>query len=263
MQELSQFLDFFPENGTGYMVMEYLDGCTLEQYTTSERRLESSVALKLLIPVADALRACHAQGLIHRDISPDNIFLTSDNRVKLLDFGAARFALGAHSTNFSVILKEGYAPFEQYQRNGRQGPWTDVYALTATLYRLLTGKLPPTAPDRLGAIVVLSDGMDDQFGGAGRHEVLDKLAIDPTPIYGLGASPQRNNPKVDTALKDFAALVRASGGDFRRVALKTLDKDYLESSMRSRRVRHGGAIVHVARHHTPQFGKCDGASGRS
>src|SRR6516165_10641737 len=142
-------LDFFPENGTGYMVMEYLDGSTLEQYMVAHGRLDIQVVLQLLIPVADALRACHAAGLIHRDISPDNIFLTSDGRVKLLDFGAARVAMGSQSTNLSVILKEGYAPFEQYQRNGRQGPWTDIYALTATLYRLLTGDLPVTAPDRV------------------------------------------------------------------------------------------------------------------
>ena len=142
-------LDFFEENGTGYMVMEYLDGSTLDQYVTTTGRLDIPVILELLIPVADALRACHAAGLIHRDISPDNIFLTSDGRVKLLDFGAARAAIGSQSTNLSVILKEGYAPFEQYQRNGRQGPWTDIYALTATLYRLLTDALPVTAPDRV------------------------------------------------------------------------------------------------------------------
>ena len=76
-------LDFFPENGTGYMVMEYLDGSTVEQYLSSTRRLNLSAALGLLVPVADALRACHAVGLIHRDISPDNIFLTSDDRVKV------------------------------------------------------------------------------------------------------------------------------------------------------------------------------------
>ena len=143
-------LDFFPENGTGYMVMEYLDGRTLEQYIAAAGRLDVLVALQILVPVADALRACHAAGLIHRDISPDNIFLTSDGRVKVLDFGASRFAIGARSTNLSVILKEGFAPFEQYQRNGRQGAWTDLYALTATLYRLVTDELPVTAPDRVG-----------------------------------------------------------------------------------------------------------------
>jgi serine/threonine protein kinase len=142
-------LEFFPANGTGYMVMEYLDGTTLDQYLGESGPLDMTLAIQLLIPVADALRACHSVGLIHRDISPDNIFLTSDRRVLVLDFGAARFAVGQQSTNLSVILKEGYAPFEQYQRNGRQGAWTDIYALTATLFRLLTGELPPPAPDRI------------------------------------------------------------------------------------------------------------------
>jgi serine/threonine protein kinase len=126
-------LDFFPENGTGYMVMEYLAGNTLEQYMNMVGRIDVPIALRVLVPVADALRACHAVGLIHRDISPDNIILASDGRVKLLDFGAARFAIGPRDSNMSVILREGYAPFKQYQRNGRQGPWTDIYALTATL----------------------------------------------------------------------------------------------------------------------------------
>ena len=96
-------LDFFEENGTGYMVMEYLDGGTLDQHVTASGALDIPVILELLIPVADALRACHAAGLIHRDISPDNIFLTSDGRVKLLDFGAARAAIGSRSTNLSVM----------------------------------------------------------------------------------------------------------------------------------------------------------------
>jgi serine/threonine protein kinase len=148
-------LDFFPENGTGYLVMEYLDGSTLEQYAATAGRLDIPVALRLTMPVADALRACHAVGLIHRDVSPDNIFLTSDGRVKVLDFGAARFAVGSQSSHLSVILKEGYAPFEQYQQNGRQGPWTDIYALTATLYRLVTGRLPVSAADRVAGTPLL------------------------------------------------------------------------------------------------------------
>lgn len=143
-------LDFFSGNGTAYMVLKYEDGMTLEQYLVSVGPLPAVTVLQLLAPVATALRACHGVGLIHRDISPDNIFLTQDHRIKLFDFGASRFALNPEGSNLSVILKEGFAPFEQYQRNGRQGPWTDIYALTATLYRLLTGGLPPSAPDRLG-----------------------------------------------------------------------------------------------------------------
>jgi serine/threonine protein kinase len=176
--------DFFPENSTGYIVMEYLDGNTLEQYIAARGPLEIPVILRLLIPVADALRACHATGLIHRDISADNIFVTSDGRVKLIDFGAARAAIGSHSTGLSVILKEGYAPFEQYLRNGRQGPWTDIYALSATLYRLLTGDLPVTAPDRVAGTPLTSPSEKGIKLPLGLQALLDKgLAIRPEDRY--------------------------------------------------------------------------------
>jgi serine/threonine protein kinase len=193
-------LDFFQENDTAYMVMEYLDGSTLEQYMTAKGRLDISVILELVVPVADALRACHAIGLIHRDIAPDNIFLTSDGRVKLLDFGAARFAIGSRSTNLSVILKEGYAPFEQYQRNGRQGPWTDIYALTATLYRLLTNELPTTAPDRVGGTRLPLPAEKGIKLAGGLQALLQK---------GLAIRPEERYQTVDAFLSDLKAASTA------------------------------------------------------
>ncbi len=191
-------LDFFPENGTGYMVMEYLSGSTLEQYIATEGRLDYKIALRLLAPVADALRACHAVGLIHRDISPDNIFLTGDGRVKVLDFGAARFAIGSRSTNLSVILKEGYAPFEQYQRNGRQGPWTDIYALSATLYRLLTAELPTTSPDRLAGTPLPPPREKGVKIPAGLQRLLDK---------GMAIQAEQRYQSVDTFLSDLREVL--------------------------------------------------------
>jgi serine/threonine protein kinase len=200
-------LDFFEENGTGYMVMEYLDGSTLDQYVTATGPLNIPVILELLIPVADALRACHAAGLIHRDISPDNIFLTSDGRVKLLDFGAARAAIGSQSTNLSVILKEGYAPFEQYQRNGRQGPWTDIYALTATLYRLLTGDLPVTAPDRVAGMPLPSPSEKGVQLPQGLQALLDK---------GLAIRSEQRYQTIDDFLSDLKAVRRTPSPDNRK-----------------------------------------------
>ena len=143
--------NYFRAHGTGYCVMEYVEGITLRQYLDQQPggKLGVEAAWTLLMPVMDALRAVHKDGLLHRDIAPDNIYLTQDGRVKLLDFGAARFAAGEHSKSLSVILKPGYAPEEQYRARGKQGPWTDVYGLGATLYRAITGQVPPDSLDRL------------------------------------------------------------------------------------------------------------------
>ncbi len=143
--------NFFRAHGTGYCVMDYVEGITLRQYLDQQPggRISVADALQLLTPVMDALRAVHKDGLLHRDLAPDNIYLTQDGRIKLLDFGAARFAASEHSKSLSIILKPGYAPEEQYRTKGRQGPWTDVYGLAATLYRAITGQVPPEALDRL------------------------------------------------------------------------------------------------------------------
>ncbi len=145
--------NFFRAHGTGYCVMDYVEGITLRQYLELQPggRISFDAAFKLLTPVMDALRIVHKEGLIHRDISPDNIYLTQEGRVKLLDFGAARFAAGEHSKSLSIILKPGYAPEEQYRTKGKQGPWTDVYGLAATFYKAITATIPPESMDRLDA----------------------------------------------------------------------------------------------------------------
>ena len=141
---------FFRANGTGYMVMEYVDGITLKTYLERHGgRIPFQTALALLMPVMDALRAVHKVDLLHRDIAPDNIYIATGGQVKLLDFGAARAAVRDQSQSLSMIFKPGYAPWEQCHKGGRQGPWTDVYALAATLYRAITGSPPPESPDRM------------------------------------------------------------------------------------------------------------------
>ena len=139
----------FRDNGTAYLVMEYLDGVTFQDFLGRRGgKITFETAQRVMLPVMDALGAVHAEGILHRDISPDNIYLTRNGKVKLIDFGAARNALSQKSRNLSIILKEGYAPEEQYRASGVQGPWTDVYATAATLYHAITGQIPQPSLDR-------------------------------------------------------------------------------------------------------------------
>ena len=141
---------FFGENGTGYLVMNYYEGYTLEEYIEKQSGwLPEDEALYIIHDVLKGLEAAHDAGVLHRDIDPSNIYLTGDGRVVLLDFGAARAAVGERTQTLSVMLKRGYAPHEQYHSRGEQGPWTDIYATAATLYRTLTGYKPPEAPARV------------------------------------------------------------------------------------------------------------------
>jgi len=142
--------DVFKANGTIYIVMYYVNGIDLNQYLKDQGgKLAVDDALKIMKVVLKSLSKVHDSGLVHRDISPDNIFITIDNQVKLLDFGASRYTVGQGEKTISVILKHGFAPIEQYSSKGKQGPWTDVYASAATLYKLITGIKPPEAIERL------------------------------------------------------------------------------------------------------------------
>lgn len=139
---------YFEENNTAYFVMDYVQGTSLQDYLKQRGRLSWEETKHILEPVIEALASVHSRGVIHRDVTPDNIYITNDGTVKLLDFGAARYSLGDKSRSLDVVLKHGYAPREQYSRHGRQGPYTDVYALGATFYYCLTGRLPPDSIDR-------------------------------------------------------------------------------------------------------------------
>ena len=137
----------FEENNTAYYAMEYLEGMDLKSTLLKRGKMRWEQLSVYMSMVINSLKSIHARGLIHRDISPDNIFLTTNGRAKLIDFGSLRSY--NNPNGLTAILKHNFAPYEQYQTNGNQGPWTDIYALCVTMYYSLGGVLPPKAPDRL------------------------------------------------------------------------------------------------------------------
>ena len=146
--EIVHVHDFFPDNNTAYIVMELLVGNTLHTVLAQQKRIPVKRLFEIMEPVLQTMNAMHRAGIIHRDISPDNFMLLDNGQLKLLDFGCARDVDKEHT--MTVMLKHGYAPMEQYT-GYNQGPWTDIYALCATLYHCLTGEMPPKALERLSA----------------------------------------------------------------------------------------------------------------
>lgn len=146
-QNLVRVFDLFRCNGTVYYTMEYLEGTDLRGCLKQNGPMEWSVLGPMMQELLRTLSHLHKMNLIHRDISPDNLFLTTDHRIHLIDFGSVRTYRGNRS--FTVHLKDYFAPWEQYESKGKQGPWTDIYSLSVTMYLLLTGKLPPKAGERI------------------------------------------------------------------------------------------------------------------
>lgn len=208
--------DFFLFNNTAYIVMDYLEGITLKEYLKTKTTIPFDEAVTLLMPIMEDLVKVHETGLIHRDISPDNIMILKDGTARLMDFGAARQSEGTDSKSLSIVLKPGYTPEEQYRSRGEQGPWTDVYALCATIYKAITGILPDEslqrlvedtvkAPSELGVNIPKEKEQALMKGLAvfrkDRYENMAQL------INGL-----KNGEKTDQSLISKAVSSMASGG---------------------------------------------------
>jgi serine/threonine protein kinase len=170
-------IEYFEENSTAYIVMEYLAGITLKEFLENNLKdVESSI--EIISHVCSALKAIHKAGIIHRDVSPDNIFLCNNGDIRLLDFGAARFSSDEEQQR-TVILKPGFAPPEQYEKVNIQGPWTDIYALGATFYYMLTGIKPDESVNRkiedtLRAPHELDDTIPEYISNA----IMQAMAVD-------------------------------------------------------------------------------------
>jgi len=147
-------LRFLESNGTAYTVMEYEEGHTLAQHLKqSNQRIDESSLLRIVMPILNGLQAVHEARLLHLDIKPENIYLRKDGSPMLIDFGSARHAMSGAGHASRTALTHGYAPVEQYPDKGELGPWSDVYAIGATMYRCVTGKHPDSALDRYRALL--------------------------------------------------------------------------------------------------------------
>jgi serine/threonine protein kinase len=147
LQGIVRVWDSFEANQTAYIVMDYIDGITLKEYIAGHGGMEYDECIEMLSPILKSLITLHNHSVIHRDISPDNLMVGMDNCLYLIDFGAAREVDYGKTT--TILLKQGYAPPEQYLRDGEMGAWTDVYAICAVIYTALSGKTPMDAIARL------------------------------------------------------------------------------------------------------------------
>ena len=190
--QIIRVLNCFETNNTAYIVMDYVEGITLTQWVAQRG---GKVSARELLPMMEglfkALAQVHESGLIHRDISPDNVML-ADGQLRLLDFGVAR-EVGRRTETLTMTLRHGYAPVEQYQPMG-QGPWTDVYALSATIYFCLTGKKPPHALERLCEDKLVTP---IRAGADLTHKQEQVL------LYGMGVRPRRRFQSVAAMAKEL------------------------------------------------------------
>jgi serine/threonine protein kinase len=138
---------FFEANGTAYMVMEFVEGAALGEWIKTRRPLAEAQAAAIVAPLLEGLEVIHKAGYMHRDVKPGNIYIRDDGSPVLLDFGSAR----QRAVELTAVVSPGYAPFEQYHSQGKQGPWSDIYALAGVLYWMVTGTMPLEAPARVRA----------------------------------------------------------------------------------------------------------------
>ena len=190
-------LDTFQANNTAYIVMEYLEGDTLKTLLKTKGVFDATKLIKLMEPVMKSLSVMHRTGFIHRDISPDNIMLTNNGRLKLMDFGSARYFLNQDS-ELSVMLKQGYAPVEQYSSRSQQGPYTDVYALCATIYTCITGSVPENSLDRSRY-----DTLVPPSAKGVRISPVHEKAL----LHGLQPNAAARCPDMETLMREFNGVV--------------------------------------------------------
>lgn len=190
--------DTFLANETAYIVMEYLEGETLKEKIKREGKIPVNETIGIISDVLKTLSVVHKENIIHRDIAPDNIYICNDGRIKLLDFGASRYATVQHSKSLSVILKEGYAPEEQYRSKGIQGSWSDMYAVGATMYKMLTTVTPEDAMER---------AENDKLKPVGKYGVKLKKSVENAMMNAMNVFAEDRTQNAEAFLAELNADV--------------------------------------------------------
>lgn len=176
-------LDIFEENNTSYIVMEYVPGITLQQKVDSEGKMSVPEAINCMAQLAEAVSYIHAQHVLHRDIKPDNVMITPDNRIVLVDFGSAREFVNDEVQNHTAIITHGYAPMEQYAANGKKGNYTDIYALGGVFYFALTGEKPMDAIDRTMGQMKSPKELNPEIPDAVNKTIMKAMEMKPEDRY--------------------------------------------------------------------------------
>ena len=176
-------IDIFDENGTSYMVMPFIEGHTLQSIVEKNGPMEYEMAVNYIVRICDALAYIHSKNILHRDVTPDNIIVTPEQKTVLIDFGSARKFVNDKTQRHTTILKQGYAPLEQYSATSRKGAYTDLYSLGGVFYYILTGKRPMDATERtmeqLIEPIVLSPQIPEQINSV----IMKAMAMDCSERY--------------------------------------------------------------------------------
>ena len=191
---------FFEENDTAYIIMEYLEGENLSQKLKRDGKFEAEDIFKMFLPMMNTLDKMHHENIIHRDISPDNVRILPDNTLMLMDFGSARYYTGMEKKTMSVQFKPGYAPFEQYNKKGNQGPWTDVYSLCATIYKCVTGVTPVDALER---------SQEDTLQRPSELGIHIPESLENIIMYGMAIRPENRCQSMSELLKITADAINS------------------------------------------------------
>ena len=241
--------DCFTANGTAYIVMEYVEGETLDDRLKRRGRLNEAELTAILNPLVEGLRQVHGAGFLHRDITPRNILLRKDGTPVLIDFGSARQMVGARSRSMTAVVTPGYAPLEQYSSRGRQGAWTDIYGLSAVAYRCITGTVPIDATERVqgdelvpaseigrgryseGLLAAVDQGLSLKAGerlrDLGRWRALLLKHKEPTsielPVATQTDSQTRNDFAAKNRLLEVLGVVRPSESYWQSVKRRCLE----------------------------------------